>query len=75
MATAIGDDFKVYADKGSATLVVATSDLGMRWLDENIGDESIKVGDRGIVVERRYLLPLLAVIVEDGLSVVSAGGN
>ena len=69
------DDFKIYVEHGSALLVVATSDRGARWLDDNIGDESIRIGDRGIAVEHRYLLPLLAVIVEDGLSVVSAGGN
>ena len=65
-------DIKVIEDGGSVMLFVATSPTGKKWLDDNITDESFRIGESGLVVEHRYVLPLVRVMKDDGLLIITA---
>lgn len=65
-------DIKVIEDGGSVMLFVATSTTGKEWLDNNITDDSFRIGERGLVVEHRYVLPLVRVMKDDGLRIITA---
>jgi hypothetical protein len=65
-------DIKVIEDGGSVMLFVATSQTGKEWLDDNITEDSLRIGERGLVVEHRYVLPLVRVMKDDGLRIITA---
>jgi hypothetical protein len=62
-------DIKIIEDGGSVMLFVAKTEKGRRWMDDNIGDDSIRIGTHGLAVEHRYVLPLARAMTEDGLSI------
>ena len=55
-------------DHGSICLLRAFTKQGAGWLDENIGDDTQLWGD-SIVVEPRYVEPILNGAMADGLTV------
>ncbi|CAB5220907.1 hypothetical protein UFOVP357_46 [uncultured Caudovirales phage] len=65
-------DIKVIEDGGSVMLFVATSQTGKEWLDDNITEDAFRIGERGLVVEHRYVLPLVRVMKDDGLRIITA---
>lgn len=65
-------DIKVIEDGGSVMLFVATSQTGKEWLDDNITEDAFRIGERGLVVEHRYVLPLVKVMKDDGLRIITA---
>ena len=63
-------DFEANLD-GSIGQIKAISDTAKAWLDDNVQTESWQwLGDR-LCIDRRYFLPLLEAIEEEGFNIAN----
>jgi hypothetical protein len=62
-----GADF-TFVDGGSVCLLIPATREARRWLDDNIGEDAIYLG-QGLAVERRYAAQILDGIQADGFEV------
>jgi len=56
------------SDHGSIVLLHPISEEAITWIDENIGNEAQYFGD-ALVIERRYVVPIVNGMRADGLEV------
>jgi hypothetical protein len=61
-------DFMV-ADHGSIVILQPVSATALDWLDENIGEDAMRWGPKGVVIERRYWPAIYEGLKADGLTV------
>lgn len=61
-------DFHVAAH-GSITILTPQTDAGQSWADDNLPEDAFRCGNRGYVVEPRYIAPIIEGIQQDGLTV------
>ena len=71
MAKSMSADFTL-TDGGSVCLLTPTTSDARRWLDENIGEDALYLGN-GLAIERKYVQQILDGIVADGYRVVDDG--
>ena len=57
-----------YSSGGTVGLVIPVSEFGREWIETNVDEEAQFLGPN-LVVEHRYLVPLLVGAREDGLIV------
>jgi len=67
MAKSISADF-TFTDGGSVCLLTPTTSEARRWLDENIGEDAMYLGN-GLAIERKYVHQIIEGIVADGFRV------
>ena len=67
MAKSISADFTL-TDGGSVCLLTPTTSDARRWLDENIGEDALYLGN-GLAIERKYVQQILDGIQADGFEV------
>lgn len=67
MAKKQSADFTL-TDGGSVCLLTPTTSDARRWLDENIGEDALYLG-QGIAIERKYVQQILDGIQADGFEV------
>ena len=57
------------ANHGSILILTPVSEAGLEWADEHLPTDALTWGRNGIVVEPRYIEPIIAGILADGLDV------
>lgn len=60
-------DFTLF-NHGSICVLLPRNETAIDWIDEHIGDEALRWGRHGVVIEPRYIRPILDGIGEEGLS-------
>jgi hypothetical protein len=60
----------VLADHGSVAVLTPMTDAGREWRDEHLPSDAASWG-RGVVIEPRYLAPILEGIACDGLEIAA----
>jgi hypothetical protein len=58
-----------FTDHGSITLLVAQSAAAKAWVDEHLPADAQRWGANQIVIEPRYVGPILQGLSDDGLTV------
>ena len=71
MAKSMSADFTL-TDGGSVCLLTPTTSDARRWLDENIGEDALYLGN-GLAIERQYVQQILDGIQADGYRVADGG--
>jgi hypothetical protein len=66
-ALGVGSDFTVQ-DGGSVHILRAHSDECQNWIDEHVGDSETQRFGGGIIVESRYLGPLIEALQSEGFT-------
>ena len=54
---------------GSIFIVTPCSPAGSEWVDDNLPTEAQRWGANGVVVEHRYITPIVEGMLSDGLAV------
>jgi hypothetical protein len=67
MAKKRNADFTL-TDGGSVCLLTPTTSNARRWLDENIGEDAMYLG-QGLAIERRYVQQIIDGVQSDGFEV------
>lgn len=61
-------DFHLY-DHGSVVILDAVSTQAQAWVAEHLPEGALTWGRHGVVIEPRYVAPILQGITDDGLEV------
>lgn len=64
------NDF-AFANHGSLCILTPLSDAGKTWVDLHLIDEAALTWAGGVVIEPRYVEPIVSAIVADGLLVAA----
>jgi hypothetical protein len=60
------------SDHGSIMLLQPHTDAGRDWIGEYIPEDAMTWGETAVVIEHRFILPIIAACIGDGLVVAPA---
>ena len=58
-----------FANHGSLCLLTPISEPASEWVDQHLPEDALRWGACSIVIEPRYVAPILNAIIEDGMTV------
>lgn len=58
----------LFANHGSVTILTPLTEAAQDWVAEHLPDDALTLGS-GVVIEPRYVAPILEGLVDDGLTV------